>query len=124
MKDIIFHGGPITETGFENTGCTFWSTNFHQAKDYADNGEIYVIEIDWSKELILRDEDFLNGRSYADSADNEDNMAMQVSAILRAIANGATVVDGDDGSAILNVQRLTPRRVTLNEARAIWEDLQ
>lgn len=126
MKEFIFHGGPLKSEFFG--GHSFWTTNFRQAADYADKGEMYVIEIEWDGEKLFWETDYLPEGGYCDAegvmTDADENWNIQTAAINAAVADGATAVACDDGIAVVNVERLSPRRVTLTEAREIWEDAQ
>lgn len=115
--ETLYHGGPMTSEW--PMGVTFWTRKAHEAVEYADDGELYTLTIDWDTETIEVEDDFLPERGYWACDSNEENFAMQTQAIADALAAGATVVMCNDGIVILGVERLDPRPISVDDALEI-----
>ena len=120
-KEILFHGGPIATEFFD--GHSFWTWNLSQAIEYMDgDDDLWVIEMEKSSEVFADEEDYLPDGGYSVAEDDEHNWEIQTDAIRAAVSGGATVVICDDGWVVVNVERLNPRRVTVEEAEEIeWK---
>lgn len=114
-KVTLFHGGQIATEFFD--GHSFWTWKLSQAMEYMDgDDDLWVIEMEKSDEVFADEEDYLPDGGYSDAEDDDQNWEIQSDAIRAAVSDGATVVMCDDGWVVVNVDRLNPRRVTVEEA--------
>jgi len=119
-KVTLFHGGPIATEFFD--GHSFWTWKLSQAIEYMDgDDDLWVIEMEKSSEVFADEEDYLPDGGYSEAEDDEQNWEIQSGAIRAAVSGGATVVMCDDGWVVVNVERLNPRRVTVEEAEETGE---
>jgi hypothetical protein len=122
MKELLFHGGPLKTEFF--AGQSFWTWKLSQALEYAGEGgssELWTVEIEKQNESIADEEDYLPEDGYASAENDDENWEIQTAAIESAIADGATIVLCDDGWVIVDVERLSPHRITRDEAEALYE---
>lgn len=116
-KITLFHGGPLSTEFFG--GHSFWTFKYQQAVDYMDGSDdLWVIELDKSQETFADESDYAD---YSDVETDDDNWNAQTEAIRAAVAAGATVVLCDDGWLIVKVERLNPRRVSIEEAEEMYD---
>jgi predicted trehalose synthase len=111
-KIHLFHGGPLQTENFD--GHSFWTWKLAQAVEYMDSDDdLWVIDLDKSTETFIDAADY---EDYSDCESSDENWNEQTRAIRSAVDNGATVVLCDDGWVIVNVDRLSPRRISVEEA--------
>ena len=114
-KITLFHGGPLQTEFFD--GHSFWTWKLSQAIEYMDGGsDLWAIELDKSAEVIADEDDYLPEGGYKNAEDDDANWEIQTAAINAAVSSGATVVLCDDGWVIVDVERLSPRKITVEEA--------
>lgn len=116
-KITLFHGGPLSTEFFD--GHSFWTLKYQQAVQYMDGtDDLWVIELDKSEEVFADESDYAE---YHYEMTDDENWSEQTRAIRVAIEGGATVVLCDDGWVVVNVDRLSPRRVSVEEAEEMYD---
>lgn len=118
MTRVLYHGGPLDKEHFD--GHTFWHDNPHRAAEYGD--ELWTITVEMAAENVVAEDDFLPSDGYAGCESNDENWELQTATIRAAVQDGATVVLCDDGLCIVNAERFSPRRLTIDEADEIWQN--
>lgn len=113
-KELLFHGGELSNEFF--AGASFFTGNLGRACDYADDGVVWVVLIDWSEESVGVEDGDLYGELDGDARWDE-----QTRQIAEAAAAGDTVLACDDGLAIINASRLCPALVTIAQAEAMQD---
>jgi hypothetical protein len=108
-KEILFHGGELSSEFF--AGASFFTDRLHQAAEYADEGMVWAVLIDWAAESVeVEDADLYDG------LDGDARWDEQTRQIMAAAAASDTVLACDDGLAIINAARLNPVLVSVQQA--------